>query len=65
MKIEGGNNIAIKIPKYRFKETVAFKKDILGLRLKVKEEKSFAFEFGGSTLWLDCMDNYSQQDVYG
>ncbi|WP_163581902.1 hypothetical protein [Gracilibacillus saliphilus] len=64
MKIEGGNNIAIKIPKYKFEETVAFYKDVLGLPHKGTEANSVAFEFGSSTLWLDCMENYAQQDVW-
>lgn len=27
-------------------------------------QDSHAFRLGLSTLWLDCMDNYSQQDVW-
>ncbi|WP_230504288.1 hypothetical protein [Sutcliffiella rhizosphaerae] len=60
----GGNNIALKIPKYKYNETVHFYKEVIKLPYLGFVSESHAFQFGGVTLWLDCMDNYSQQDVW-
>lgn len=62
--IAGGSNIAIKVPKFKYDETVKFYKDILQLPYLGFISESHAFQFGSSTLWLDCMENYSQQDIW-
>lgn len=66
----GGTNIALKIPKHAYKETVLFYKDTLGLN--VKEEaisnptvsQTHSVEFGPNTLWLDCVDNYTHSEIW-
>lgn len=63
-KITGGSNIAIKIPKYKYDDTVYFYKETLKLPYLGFISDAHAFQFGDVTLWLDCMDNYSQQDVW-
>lgn len=63
-KITGGSNIAVKIPKYKYDDTVHFYKETLKLPYLGFISDSHAFQFGEMTLWLDCMDNYSQQDVW-
>lgn len=63
-KITGSGNIAIKIPKYKYDDTVHFYKKTLKLPYLGFMSDSHAFQFGEMTLWLDCMDNYSQQDVW-
>ncbi|SDZ51539.1 hypothetical protein SAMN05421736_11597 [Evansella caseinilytica] len=60
----GGNNIALKIPKFKYEETVHFYKNVLKLPYLGFKDESHAFQFGPTTLWLDCMDNYSQHDVW-
>ncbi|TES51864.1 hypothetical protein E2L07_14870 [Halalkalibacterium halodurans] len=60
----GGHNIALKIPKFKYEETVRFYHDILRLPYLGQEQGSYKFQLVPSTLWLDCMDNYSQQDVW-
>ncbi|QOT10892.1 VOC family protein [Paenibacillus sp. JNUCC32] len=60
----GGNNIAIKIPKHKYEETVHFYKEVLRLPYLGFRDGSHAFQHGPNTLWLDCMLNYSQQDVW-
>lgn len=60
----GGNNIAIKIPKHKYEETVFFYKEVLRLPYLGFKDGSHAFQHGSNTLWLDCMLNYSQQDVW-
>lgn len=60
----GGNNIALKIPKFKYDETVHFYKEIISLPYLGFISASHAFQFGEITLWLDCMENYSRQDVW-
>lgn len=59
-----GNNIAIKIPKFKYEETVSFYKDVVKLPYLGFQSNAHAFQFGEVTLWLDCMENYSQSDVW-
>lgn len=63
-EFKGGNNIALKIPKYQYSETVHFYKEVIKLPYLGNMAGSHAFQFGDVTLWLDCMDNYSKQDVW-
>lgn len=60
----GGANIALKIPKFKYEETIFFYKEVLKLLYLGDMSDSHAFQFGDFTLWLDCMDNYAQQDVW-
>ena len=67
---EGGINIAIKIPKRKYDETVAFYRDIL--KFQVEEEpidnptvsRTNKVRFGNNIVWLDCVDNYTQPEVW-
>jgi predicted enzyme related to lactoylglutathione lyase len=69
-KFEGGINIAIKIPKRKYDETVAFYRDIL--KLQVEEEpienptvsRTNKVKFGNNIVWLDCVDNYTQPEIW-
>lgn len=66
----GGTNIALKIPKYKYEDTVRYYRDILGLQ--VKEEtidnptvsRTHSVVFGPNTLWLDCVDNYTHPEIW-
>lgn len=66
-----GLNIAMKIPKAQYEATVAFYRDTLGFAVE-EEDVSYAptvsrthsVQFGPNTLWLDCVDNYSQPDLW-
>lgn len=70
IQFSGGTNIALKIPKYKYEETVHYYKEILGLQ--VKEElitnptvsRTHSVVFGPNTLWLDCVDNYTQPEIW-
>lgn len=70
IKFTGGTNIALKVPKYKYEETVRFYRDVL--KLKVKEEaisnptvsQTHSVEFGTNTLWLDCVDNYTHPEIW-
>lgn len=59
-----GENIAIKVPRYRWDETVAFYRDAVGLDVRRTLDDSVAFAFGGMTLSIDRVDRQSQVDVW-
>lgn len=69
-KFEAGINIAIKIPKQKYEQTVAFYRDIL--KLEVKEvtienptvSRTHSVVFGSNILWLDCIDNYTHSETW-
>ena len=70
IKFNGGVNIALKIPKYKYEETVAFYRDVL--KLEVKEDpidnptvsRTHSIVFGPNTVWLDCVDNYTHSEAW-
>lgn len=62
--MKAGHNIALKVPGFRFEETVAFYRDRVGLPVKRSTETNVAFTFGAMTLWVDCVEHQSQSDVW-
>lgn len=62
--LKPGRNIAIKVPLYRWEETVAFYRDRVGLKERSRTDGSVAFEFGAITLWIDRVERQSQVDVW-
>jgi catechol 2,3-dioxygenase-like lactoylglutathione lyase family enzyme len=62
--IEPGRNIAIKVPLYKWQETVAFYRDKMGLTVIHEQETSVAFGFGSMKLWIDRVDRQSQVDIW-
>ena len=69
-KFEGELNIAIKIPKNKYEQTVSFYKDILKLEVEEKPisnptvSRTHEVKFGGNTVWLDCVDNYTHSETW-
>ncbi|MWB92831.1 hypothetical protein GON26_00480 [Flavobacterium sp. GA093] len=69
-KFEAGINIAIKIPKRKYDETVNFYRNIL--KLEVKEvaiqnptvSRTHSVNFGANVIWLDCVDNYTHSETW-
>lgn len=59
-----GRNIAVKVPLYRYEETVAYYRDRVGLPVTRTLENSTSFGFGGLTLWIDCVPHQSHGDVW-
>lgn len=65
-----GINIAIKIPKHKYSQTVAFYRDILKLEVEEKPisnptiSQTHAVKFGANVLWLDCVDNYTHSETW-
>jgi predicted enzyme related to lactoylglutathione lyase len=70
LKFKGGINIAIKIPKSKYEETVRFYRDILKLEVSEKPienptvSRTHEVKFGPNTVWLDCVDNYTHSETW-
>lgn len=70
IKFEAGINIALKIPKSKYDETVLFYRDVLKLEVEEKPienptvSKTHKVKFGGNILWLDCVDNYTHSEIW-
>lgn len=69
-KFEAGINIAIKIPKSKYEQTVSFYRDILKLEVEEKPisnptiSKTHQVKFGHNIVWLDCVDNYTHSETW-
>jgi hypothetical protein len=69
-KFEGGINIAIKIPKNKYEETVRFYREILKLEVNEKPidnptvSRTHEVKFGPNIVWLDCVDNYTHSETW-
>ena len=67
---EGGVNIAIKVPKHKYAQTVKFYRDILKLHVEEKPiehptiSRTHLVTFGPNTVWLDCVDNYAHSEIW-
>ena len=69
-QFEAGINIAIKIPKSKYNETVNFYRDVL--KFEVTEvpisnptvSKTHSVKFGANVIWLDCVDNYTHSETW-
>jgi len=70
IKFNGGINIAIKIPKSKYQETVKFYKEILKLEVTEREinnptvSRTHEVKFGNNVIWLDCVDNYTHSETW-
>jgi catechol 2,3-dioxygenase-like lactoylglutathione lyase family enzyme len=64
MAIRAGKNIAIKVPSFRYDETVSFYREGLGLKVVKQMKMSTGFSFGDMTLWIDNVPQQSQVDVW-
>ncbi|MFN7025921.1 MAG: hypothetical protein ACK4QP_15685 [Pseudorhizobium sp.] len=62
--IRPGKNIAIKVPVYKWEETVAFYRQKIGLEVVKELANSIGFAFGNITLWIDRVERQSQVDVW-
>lgn len=47
-----------------YEATVEFYRRVLGFKIIEQSDKSVAFDLGSIQLWIDCVDNYSQADVW-
>jgi len=69
-EFEAGINIAIKIPKGKYEQAVAFYRDILQLQVEEKPianptiSRTHRVQFGANVIWLDCVDNYTHSETW-
>ncbi|MGJ8696790.1 MAG: hypothetical protein ACSHYF_10755 [Verrucomicrobiaceae bacterium] len=63
-RIVPGNNIALKIPPHEFESTVAFYRDVLGLRSLGELRGSVGFDFDGKSIWLDRVEALSHAEIW-
>lgn len=70
IKFEGGINIAVKIPKGKYEQTVSFYRDVLKIKVEEREiehptvSKTHRVQFGTNVMWLDCVDNYTHAETW-
>lgn len=70
IKFEGGVNIALKIPKSKYEQTVIFYRDILKLEVEERPitnktvSRTHRVSFGNNVMWLDCVDNYTHAETW-
>lgn len=70
IKFEAGINIAIKIPKGKYEETVAYYREVLKLEVEEKPidnptvSRTHEVKFGNNIVWLDCVDNYTHSETW-
>lgn len=54
----------MKVPPHLFQATVAFYRDVLGLRQLETRENTVRFEFGANHLWIDRVPGISQAETW-
>ncbi|WP_109440865.1 hypothetical protein [Acinetobacter haemolyticus] len=63
-KFSGGVDIAMKLPPHQFEATVAFYRDVIGLKQITDKEPEIGFEFGPVKLWIDVVPEMSQAELW-
>jgi hypothetical protein len=64
-RFHGGIDIAIKVPPHQYEATLAFYRDVVGLKpIEGKAPPNVGFEFGPNRLWIDEAPNMSQAEVW-
>ena len=64
MNFTGGTNIAMKVPTHQWEETVAFYRDVIGLRQLDEHLPHVVFQYGPNQLWVDCAEALSQAEIW-
>lgn len=62
--IQGGINIAMKVPSHQFDETVRFYRDVVGLEPYDEKAPAIGFKLGPNRLWIDEARMLSQAEVW-
>ena len=62
--IRGGINIAMKVPPHQYEATIAFYRDVVGLRPFDAKAPAIGFELGPNRLWIDEAPMLSQAEVW-
>lgn len=62
--LRGGIDIAMKIPSHQYQATIAFYRDIVGLKPVDAKAPAIGFELGPNRLWLDEDPTMSQAEIW-
>ncbi|MBJ3783317.1 hypothetical protein [Devosia sediminis] len=62
--IDGGINIAMKVPTHQHAATMAFYRDTLGLETITGPGGVVGYKFGPNQLWIDEVAGFSQAEVW-
>ncbi len=62
--LRGGINIAIKVPSHQMQATIAFYRDVIGLKPVNEKAPAIGFELGPNRLWIDEDPTMSQAEVW-
>jgi hypothetical protein len=63
-KITGGINIAMKVPPHQYEATIAFYRDVVGLKPFTDKAPAIGFVLGPNRLWIDEAPMMSQAEVW-
>lgn len=63
-RIGGGVDIAMKVPPHQFQATIAFYRDVIGLKVITDKAPAIGFEFGPNKLWIDEAPGMSQAEIW-
>lgn len=63
-RFNGGVDIALKLPPHQFEATVAFYRDVIGLKQITEKEPDIGFEFGPMKLWIAAVPEMSQAELW-
>jgi hypothetical protein len=63
-KIRGGINIAMKVPPHQYEATIAFYRDVIGLKPFTAKAPATGLELGPNRLWIDEAPMHSQAEVW-
>ena len=69
-KFEAGLNIALKIPKRSYEQSISFYRDVLHLEVEEKPidhpsvSRTHKVKFGPNILWLDCVNTYTRPETW-
>ncbi|RUU62631.1 hypothetical protein EOC99_17465 [Mesorhizobium sp. M7A.T.Ca.TU.009.01.1.1] len=63
-KITGGINIAMKVPPHQYEATIAFYRDVVGLKPFTDKAPAIGFELAPNRLWIDEAPMMSQAEVW-
>ncbi|OBY74879.1 VOC family protein [Acinetobacter gyllenbergii] len=63
-KFTGGVDIALKLPPHQFEATVAFYRDVIGLKQITEKLPDIGFELGAVKLWIAVAPEMSQAELW-
>lgn len=64
LNLQGGRNIAMKVPPHLWEDTVTFYRDIVGLDQLTDQAPHVVFRYGENRLWIDNVEGLSQAEIW-